>query len=169
MRVRQIVLRDIYCLNRVNLDLFTENYNLRFYSQYLASWPNLCLAAEANDGTIVGYVFGKIEGDGSDWHGHITAISIATEFRGLGVADQLLDRLEGASWRDDAHYVDLYVRASNEAGLKLYERRGYKVHEVLSGYYSDGEAAYDMRKYRASSPSPSGKHDAGKVLRVCLK
>lgn len=148
MLIRQFTLQDIFRLNRVNLDAFTENYDVPFYTQYISSWPDLCWVAEAADGTIVAYILGKVEGEGDDWHGHITAISVAGEFRGSGVAHSLLDRLESASFAVGSHYVDLYVRASNAQALKFYAKRNYKIHQTIEEYYSDGESAHDMRLYR---------------------
>lgn len=142
--VRRIVARDLYALNRVNLDHFTENFGLRFYAQYIASWPNLCVAAVGLDGSIVGYIFGKLETSDEAWHGHVTAISVASDYRGRGVVDELMQHLEDTSFKANALFVDLYVRASNTRALAMYKRRGYEIFRVLPGYYSDGEAACDL-------------------------
>jgi N-terminal acetyltransferase B complex catalytic subunit len=40
---------------------------------------------------------GKAEGDGSLWHGHVTALTVAPEFRRLGLAKSLMDILEQVS------------------------------------------------------------------------
>lgn len=40
---------------------------------------------------------GKAEGGGENWHGHVTAISIAPEFRRMGLARELMTRLEKTS------------------------------------------------------------------------
>lgn len=137
----------LYAFNSVNLDSFTENFSLDFYLSYLATWPDLCLVCEGDDGTVAGYILGKVEGLGRDWHGHVTAISVAPAWRGKGVAGLLMSYLEEASKQYKTHFVDLFVRAGNEAALNLYRKRGYVVHKHLKSYYSDGEAAYDMRLY----------------------
>lgn len=49
------------CLPRSNLDSLTETYNLSFYLQYLARWPDYFSVSEAPNGTLMGYsapVFG---------------------------------------------------------------------------------------------------------------
>ena len=38
-----------------NLDVLTENYDINFYTQYLATWPNLFTVAEDVNGDIIGY------------------------------------------------------------------------------------------------------------------
>ncbi|RHZ09444.1 hypothetical protein DYB31_006068 [Aphanomyces astaci] len=42
------------------------------------------------------------EGKGENWHGHVTAVTVAPEFRRLGLAKNLMDYLENVS-------VELYV------------------------------------------------------------
>jgi N-terminal acetyltransferase B complex catalytic subunit len=53
-------------------------------------------------------VIGKAEGSGNEWHGHVTAITVAPEYRRLGLARKMMDLLERVS--DDvyhAYFVDL--------------------------------------------------------------
>lgn len=46
-------------------------------------------------------VMGKAEGSVAreEWHGHVTALSVAPEFRRLGLAAKLMDMLEEISER----------------------------------------------------------------------
>ena len=46
---------DLFRTGLCNLDPLTENYDLYFYFQYLARWPDMFLVAEDPDGNIVGY------------------------------------------------------------------------------------------------------------------
>ena len=48
---------------------------------------------------------GKAEGNGENWHGHVTALTVAPEFRRLGLAAKLMHILEDIS--------DKYVWTSN--------------------------------------------------------
>lgn len=86
------------------------------------------------------------------WHGHITALTIAPQYRRLGYAKLLTRALEEACNQQDAWFVDLFVRQSNTSAIKMYESLGYSVFRVVKDYYSDdtrggstGEDAYDMR------------------------
>ncbi len=56
-------------------------YNLPFYLQYLAKWPEYCLMAAGPGQESMGYIFGKAEGVGEGWHGHVTAVTVAPQFR----------------------------------------------------------------------------------------
>ena len=42
-------------------------------------------------------VLGKAEGRGTDWHGHVSAVTVAPEFRRLGLARTLMAELERVS------------------------------------------------------------------------
>lgn len=42
-------------------------------------------------------VMGKAEGNGDQWHGHVTALTVAPEFRRLGLAAKLMNNLEEIS------------------------------------------------------------------------
>jgi ribosomal protein S18 acetylase RimI-like enzyme len=53
----------------------------------------------------MGYVIGKAEGEDKLWHGHVSALTVAPEYRRLGLAKTLMD-----------YFVDLFVRQSNHLG-----------------------------------------------------
>lgn len=80
--------------------------------QYLSTWPEYMKIAEfpvltAFDskadsgfgGRIMGYMIAKSEGIGKSWHGHVTALSVAPEFRRMGLASRLMLDFEDTSER----------------------------------------------------------------------
>jgi N-terminal acetyltransferase B complex catalytic subunit len=90
---------------------------------------------------------GKAEGEAKLWHGHVTAVTVAPEYRRLGLAKQLMDSLEHVSeYAYNSYFVDLFVRISNALAIAMYMRFGYVVYRQVIGYYSGQEDAYDMRK-----------------------
>ena len=40
---------------------------------------------------------GKSEGRADNWHGHVTALTVAPEYRRLGLAEKLMNILEDVS------------------------------------------------------------------------
>mmetsp|Transcript_7307 Transcript_7307/g.30267 ORF Transcript_7307/g.30267 Transcript_7307/m.30267 type:complete len:174 (-) Transcript_7307:168-689(-) len=138
---------DLFRFNNINLDALTETYNTSFYFQYLSRWPDYFKAEAHPSGRLMGYIMGKAEGEGALWHGHVTAVTVAPEFRRRGLATKLMRSLEATS-EDvlDAYFVDLFVRVSNALAIGMYERLGYSVYRRVLGYYSGTEDAYDMRK-----------------------
>ena len=79
-------------------------------------------------------------------------MTIAPQYRRLGYARLLTRALEKACEQQNAWFVDLFVRESNNSAIKLYESLGYSVFRRVVDYYSDdiggsmkGEDAFDMR------------------------
>eukprot|EP00057_Strongylocentrotus_purpuratus_P011972 XP_011666446.1 PREDICTED: N-alpha-acetyltransferase 20 [Strongylocentrotus purpuratus] len=94
---------------------------------------------------------GKAEGSVAQetWHGHVTALSVAPEYRRLGLAAIMMNILEDIGEHlKDCYFVDLFVRVSNEIATSMYTRLGYTVYRKVLEYYSGDpdEDAYDMRK-----------------------
>ena len=81
-------------------------------------------------------MIGKAEGQNAERHGHVTALSVAPEYRRLGLSRKFMAYLERAS--DDNYrglFVDLYVRCVNHAAIAMYESFGYSVYRRVRGYY----------------------------------
>ncbi|KAF5301404.1 hypothetical protein FQA39_LY02133 [Lamprigera yunnana] len=146
--LRPFTCNDMYKFNKVNLDPLTETYGLSFYMQYLAHWPEYFQVAQSPGGDIMGYIMGKAEGHGENWHGHVTALTVSPEYRRLGLAATLMNFLEDVSEKKRAYFVDLFVRVSNKVAINMYTNLGYIVYRTVLEYYSGDpdEDAYDMRK-----------------------
>jgi N-terminal acetyltransferase B complex catalytic subunit len=147
---------DMFKFNNINLDIWTETYGIGFYLSYLSRWPDLCCVQEAPSGRMMGYVLGKAEGQGAEWHGHVTAITVAPEYRRLSLARKMMSLLEMVSEEIyKGYFVDLYVRCANVVAIGMYERMGYSIYRRVREYYGslgvrkggkDEEDAFDMRK-----------------------
>mmetsp|Transcript_46404 Transcript_46404/g.54224 ORF Transcript_46404/g.54224 Transcript_46404/m.54224 type:complete len:185 (+) Transcript_46404:87-641(+) len=156
--LRSFEMNDLLKFNNVNIDVLTETYNMSFYLQYLSKWPEFFTAAESADGSIMGYVLGKSEGEEKLFHGHVSAVTVSPTYRRLGLAKTLMDDLEFiSSETHNAYFVDLFVRASNLLAITMYEKFGYVRYRRVLGYYASGssnadnttdgaEDAFDMRK-----------------------
>lgn len=93
------------------------------------------------------------QNDPTDWHGHVTALTVHPNFRRLGLAAKLMSTLENISDRRKCYFVDLFVRVSNTVAVQMYKNLGYIIYRKIVGYYSappgsnmDNEDAYDMRR-----------------------
>jgi N-terminal acetyltransferase B complex catalytic subunit len=81
-------------------------------------------------------VLGKAEGANVEWHGHVTVLTVAPEYRRLGLASKLVALLELVSndpYR--GYFVDLYVRCTNDVAIEMYEGMGYSVYRRVREYY----------------------------------
>ncbi len=130
-------------------------------------------------------VMGKVEEDpdyvkllGTDkylpWHGHVTCLTVAPQYRQMGLAKTLTAHLDQACEHENAWFMDLFVRVSNKTAINMYKGMGcvrrhlgslvgiltsyslglsYSVYRRVVDYYSDdptghgtSEDAFDMRK-----------------------
>eukprot|EP00056_Hartaetosiga_gracilis_P016478 m.5119 g.5119 ORF g.5119 m.5119 type:complete len:177 (+) comp4134_c0_seq1:46-576(+) len=165
--LRPFSCEDLWKFNKVNMDPLTETYNLGFYFQYMSQWPEYFTVAESPCGDMMGYIMGKVEGRDSDWHGHVTALTVAPEYRRLGLANQMMADLEDISEnRHEGYFVDLFVRKSNDVAVKLYEKLGYRTYRTVIEYYSgeNAEDAYDMRKSLKMDPDRKKMEPLGRPI-----
>jgi len=99
---------------------------------------------------------GKAEGRDEQWHGHVTAVSVAPEFRRCGLAAVFMDGLERISEAKRCYFVDLFVRVSNETACRMYRQLGYIVYRRIIDYYSSGSGGADGPK---GGEGPGGGKD----------
>ncbi|KAH8939638.1 hypothetical protein BDL97_15G045500 [Sphagnum fallax] len=145
--VRRFCCDDLLRFANVNVDHLTETFSMAFYMNYLARWPDYFHVAEGPNKSIMGYIMGKVEGHGDSWHGHVTAVTVAPEYRRQQLAKKLMHILEEITEKTyNAYFVDLFVRASNRPAITMYEKLGYVVYRRVLKYYSGEEDGLDMRK-----------------------
>ncbi|KAH3666238.1 hypothetical protein OGAPHI_004427 [Ogataea philodendri] len=158
--IRPFSATDLFELNSINLDPLTENFYLYFYLQYLSEWPSLFYKSVSCSGANEGYMLAKTEGKGTDWHAHISAVTVNPNYRRIGLASTLCSSLERFTESEpyEAYFIDLFVRCNNKLAIVLYEKLGYSVYRRVVGYYGDYESktnrnkiddeidAFDMRK-----------------------
>ena len=58
------------------------------------------------------------------WHAHITALTVSPSARRQGHAQKMTEALEQEAEREDAWFVDLFVRSDNGVAVGLYEGLG---------------------------------------------
>lgn len=167
---------DLLHLNNVNLDTLTENFPLDFYAEYLILWPTLFFKSiEHSSNIISGYMMGKTEGKGQDWHTHITAVTVASDFRRISLASKLCNTLEEITNTSphNVNFIDLFVKCNNQLAINLYEKLGYSVYRRVVGYYNGPKEpypndlkslnidkdAFDMRKGMARDKGQSTRKD----------
>ena len=175
--LRKFSLLDVFEYSNINLDILTETYSCNFYGQYICKWPEYCVTLYNNHRRSKGYLLGKVEGDKQnqnekrDWHGHVTAVTVAVDSRRQGVARYLMDYLEQISEHmHDAYFVDLFVRASNEIAIKMYSWFGYSTYRIIDKYYTGygdikSEDSLDMRKSLSRDPEKELMEPTGKTIK----
>ena len=142
---------DLFKLDNVNLDILTENFPIEFYFEYLILWPELFFKSVEltintieNNNNISGYMMAKTEGNAHEWHTHITAVTVAPEFRRISLASRLCNSLEAItdSSPHEVNFIDLFVKCDNPLAISLYEKLGYSIYRRVVGYYNSSEDGY---------------------------
>ncbi|CAM3689851.1 GNAT family acetyltransferase [Rouxiella silvae] len=89
--------------------------------------PELFLVAEVS-GEVVGSVMGGYDGH----RGSAYYLSVHPEYRGRGIANALMNRLEKKLIARGCPKIQLMVRAENDAVISMYEKLDYEVIESIS-------------------------------------
>ena len=106
-----------------------------------------CIAAEGPTGTLLGYVLAKSETGPQGLYCHISALSVRPEARRCGIASRLMAQIEMESSQNlGALYIDLFCKVTNKHAINYYRKLGYETYRTVTGYYTDGRDALDMRK-----------------------
>ncbi|KAF1533715.1 N-alpha-acetyltransferase 20, partial [Eudyptula minor] len=113
------------------------------YSEYgTTPWCQLWVVHYSNGATALMLcmftIMGKTEGSVAreECRRHVTALSVAPEFRRLGLAAKLMELLEDISEKKGVFFVDLFVRVSNQVAVNIYKQLGYSVYQTVLEYYS---------------------------------
>ena len=78
-------------------------------------------------------------------HAHLVLLATVARFRRQQIGTQLLAWLQESATIAGLDYISLEVRLENSAAVKFYERHGYAIESVKTGYYDGQEDAYRMR------------------------
>ena len=105
---------------------------------------NACFYVALSDGVVAGYIGAhNIVGEV-----YITNVAVKSEFRCKGIGGKLVMHLLSVSESQNAEFVTLEVRESNEKAIKLYEKAGFSVVGKRKDFYqSPREDALLMTKY----------------------
>ncbi|URD87693.1 FR47-like protein [Musa troglodytarum] len=90
------------------------------------SFPGFCCDSK---------VMGKVEGQGESWHGHVTAVTVSSEYRRQKLAKTLMHLLE-----------DISDKMWSEQLMDDNVTLGYVIYRRVLRYYSGEEDGLDMRK-----------------------
>lgn len=137
---------DLFEVAHVNIDPFTVTFDPPFYTEYLSRFPEQCFVCSSATGAIKGYMIGKDEGyaEKDEYHVHISAVTVAAEYRRQGAARLLIARLEEIGDILGCTFCDLFVKVSNGTAAKLYEALKYVKYREIRNYYGT-EDGLDMR------------------------
>ncbi len=67
----------------------------------------------------------------------ITNVAVKEKFRKQGIGASLLKKLEETARLENAEFITLEVRASNESAIRLYTQSGYEKAGLRKDFYSN--------------------------------
>jgi ribosomal protein S18 acetylase RimI-like enzyme len=76
----------------------------------------------------------------------LSSIAVAPSRAGTGLGRVLLEAAEAEALARGCDALRLEVREDNGAGIRLYERSGYRRFETVPDYYEDGTTAWRYEK-----------------------
>lgn len=132
--VRQMKLKDIPNVAELERECFSMPWSERSLLKEVDNQDSLFLVKEQK-GKVVGYVgmyYVYPEGD-------ITNVAVAKDYRGKGIATELLEQAFLIAGTREITEFTLEVRVSNTAAIRLYERLGFKEEGIRKNFYDNPE------------------------------
>ena len=110
---------------------FSEPWSENAIMDSYRSGTVFCVAAKGKN--VLGYVGMKPVLD----EGYITNVAVFPEYRRLGVAKELMKRLDLIASEKQLSFISLEVRESNFPAISLYESFGYKKEGLRKNFYRE--------------------------------
>ncbi|RPA95047.1 acyl-CoA N-acyltransferase [Choiromyces venosus 120613-1] len=122
----------------------SEPYSIYVYRYFLYQWGDLCYMAMSED-KMIGVVVSKLETHrGGPLRGYIAMLAVKQEYRGRGIATNLVKMAIKAMIERDADEVALETEITNTAAMRLYEGLGFLRSKRLHRYYLNGNSAFRL-------------------------
>lgn len=142
-------LDDLDSLLHLENQVFTsDNINRRQMKRFIQSRHCLLFVAKEND-KLAGYAL--VLFNQATQLARIYSIAVSPDFRGQGVADELLILCEQHTVERGYITLRLEVREDNFAAIRLYEKHGFKPLKTLIHYYDDLIDGLRMQKRLGTS------------------
>ena len=142
--LRPAVESDLTGITVIERASFADPWTEESFRRLIGVKPAIFLVAEGDrDASVAGYVAAFSVGD----DGEILNVAVASEFRGRGLAGQMLDAVLIELVGRGVRMAFLEVRESNDAARALYQSRGFSEIGRRRAYYRRPvEDALVMRK-----------------------
>ena len=138
MRIREATRHDVRSVTALETDLFgREAWSSVAVKEELLGRRRIALVADADDGSLIGYIVAAQSGDLADVH----RIAVAEDHQRQGVGRSLLTALCRRCRKAGAARLLLEVSETNEAARALYEAEGWRQLDRRPRYFRDGTDA----------------------------
>ncbi|KAF2863036.1 acyl-CoA N-acyltransferase, partial [Piedraia hortae CBS 480.64] len=135
--IRQLISNDL-----------SEPYSIYVYRYFLHQWRDLCFMALNPEKYLLGVIICKLEPHrGGPMRGYIAMLATRKEFRGRGIATQLVRMAVDEMIKRDADEIVLETEVDNIPSLRIYENLGFLRTKRLHRYYLNGNTAFRLALY----------------------
>lgn len=131
---------DLYAIEEICFQP-PERFSRRYLRQLTGSADAATWIAAEPNGKMAGFTILEWAPQNSGVVAYIETIEVLPEFRGRGIAAELMRRLEGSANAERAVSIWLHVDAENASAIRLYERLGYQNTGRADHYYNRNRAA----------------------------
>ncbi|MDD3220755.1 MAG: ribosomal-protein-alanine N-acetyltransferase [Clostridia bacterium] len=132
MIIRKMTFEDLERVVTIENQCFTDPWSKEGFADSLKQESSELITAENDEGEIVGYCCLYFALD----EGEIVNVAVAPECRKKGYGAWMVRRLMDIGIEKGVRQFFLEVRASNEAGQKLYNSLGFEVCGMRKGFYT---------------------------------
>lgn len=144
MEYRAALLSDLDALHNLENQVFdSDKVSRRQMKRFIQSEHSLLLAALDRD-KLAGYAL--LLFNQATQLSRLYSIAVSPNFRGKGIANELLIRCEKSAVERGYITLRLEVREDNSSAIKLYEKHGFKPLKTLIHYYDDLADGLRMQK-----------------------
>ncbi len=151
-RIERAGLEDLAEIYRLEVKCFGgDAYSRLTLRSLLRDSRSISFKAVMDDGSLAGFVIGRLENIGGKYVGRIYTLNVDPRFRRKGIAKALMKKVEREflAWR--CSEVVLEVAVDNHPALELYRSLGFELTRILKDYYGPGRHAYQARKLLSES------------------
>lgn len=140
--IRKATLEDLPILMELERVCFKDSRYSREQIEWILRGKDEVTYLYFQDSNAIGSLMLSLQGD----MGRVISVGVHPDWRGKGVARELMNVADKWFLDSGAAVVDLEVGVNNKDALNLYRSLGYEVVRVLKKYYPGNEDAFHLRK-----------------------
>ncbi|WP_245442794.1 GNAT family N-acetyltransferase [Methylobacterium terrae] len=155
--IRPALREDLDALMALEVAAFATDRAERRAIRHAIASPSISLLVALDGAVLIGAA--TIERRRGSRRARLSSIAVAPSRAGTGLGRVLLEAAEAEALAHGCDALRLEVREDNGAGIRLYERSGYRRFETVPDYYEDGTTAWRYERPLAGGegarPAPS--------------
>jgi ribosomal-protein-alanine acetyltransferase len=141
-KVEDASVHDLSKLYEIEIACFSrEAFSRSQLANLLKDYNSIALVAKI-DSEIAGFIIGIIYFERNQLAGHILTVDVSPKNRRRGIGICLLQEIEKLFRGKGVKTSNLEVREDNLAGIRLYEKAGYRKVGKLKNYYGNVNGIY---------------------------